>query len=605
MNKFIILHLAGLGDTLSSITRLPAVKEKYPNHEIVFYLGGFGKSVEFSKQQIQREGYKANIIKNFNFHNQIKNMKEFINKNVVKEGDILEDWSFCEEIFQNKEPIFFQYDMQFPYQYKTTQHPYDDRIECTPNKTIAIHPLTKSGNAEGFESDVSRGRFWSRDEWKKLCVRLCDSGYTPAFVGYGDEDWGLIEELSNEGYNVLDKRMDVEDTIYFLQTVSAGIFCNSWDWEVTSRIGIPTFCFYTKNHFFIQNHVPHGFSDFWNTCYIETRQSCDFQSVYDKITYIIENKNKPQKNYSIAMITYDDIDCIQETLDSIEEYVIDDFVVVDGGSSDGTLEIIKSKSNIKLFEKKWEDNFEIQKNYALDNTKNEWRILIDADEKLEHILWNQLGWHIWEAEKEGVDCITLPRINIVNGLTQDFVKQNNWQLSFFNWVNYPDGQDRLYKRNCRYRGRTHERIVGSNKKSFIMGQHIIHIKDMKRQQRGIDREHYQYKVEADKIKSKITNGKKIKIHYINNLNSNEYTDNLRYYFINQEKDDNILDVLCYDAINENTEKDFFDDIVQIPYGSIPELMKVISEIKPSYIKNHSDKNQLVDYMIQNFKLEEV
>jgi len=32
MKKFIILQLAGFGDTLSAITRLPAVKEKYPEY---------------------------------------------------------------------------------------------------------------------------------------------------------------------------------------------------------------------------------------------------------------------------------------------------------------------------------------------------------------------------------------------------------------------------------------------------------------------------------------------------------------------------------------------------------------------------------------------
>ena len=43
MKTFHILQLAGYGDTLSAITRLPALKEKYPNHKIKFCLDGFGK----------------------------------------------------------------------------------------------------------------------------------------------------------------------------------------------------------------------------------------------------------------------------------------------------------------------------------------------------------------------------------------------------------------------------------------------------------------------------------------------------------------------------------------------------------------------------------
>lgn len=36
--------------------------------------------------------------------------------------------------------------------------------------------------------------------------------------------------------------------------------------------------------------------------------------------------------YSIAMITYDDADTIQDTLDNVRPYIVSDFVIVDGGS---------------------------------------------------------------------------------------------------------------------------------------------------------------------------------------------------------------------------------------------------------------------------------
>ncbi len=55
MKTFHILQLAGFGDTLSAITRLPALREKYPDYKIKFWLGGFGKSPIFSKEQLERE----------------------------------------------------------------------------------------------------------------------------------------------------------------------------------------------------------------------------------------------------------------------------------------------------------------------------------------------------------------------------------------------------------------------------------------------------------------------------------------------------------------------------------------------------------------------
>lgn len=506
MKKFVILQLAGFGDTLSAITRLPAVKKKYPEHEIVFYLGGFGKSVEFSKQQIEREGYKANIIKNLNFHVQLEEIRNLLKK-TLNDGDILEDWSFCEDIFQNKEPVFYQYDMQFPYQYKTTKNTIDN----TSNKIIAIHPLTKSGNVDGFESDVKNGRFWDRRYWYSLCAKLCNEGYIPAFVGHGDEDWGLIEELTNEGYKVLDKRMGVEETISFLQTVDGGIFCNSWDWEVTSRAGIPTFCFYTKNQFFIQNHVPKGPSDFWNNCYIEVRPEIYFrnnndeknniesfgcvnsESVYEKFMYLVNVKDRPPFDYDVCMISYNDSPYIKNTLDNIEPYIKNKLCVVDGGSEDGTLDIIKStipSDKLSLKRVDWDNKFDVQKNNSIEMSEKEWILFIDADETYEHIFWNQIPWYISEAVKDNVDCLNVSRINTYTDITPEetFMKreEHGWNVNEFGWVNYPDFQQRLFTNNCRFEGAVHERIENSKCELYLYFINCVHKKTYEKQLKSFE-----------------------------------------------------------------------------------------------------------------------
>ena len=505
MSKFIILQLAGFGDTLSAIARLPSVKEKYPQHEIIFYLGGYGKSVQFSKEQIEREGYKANIIKNFNFHNQIQKTKELLEKNLLSEGDILEDWSFCEEIFNNKTPIFYKYDLKIPYNYKTTINPYDFNLDYTPDKTIAVHPLTKTGNAEGFESDLNNGRFWNRDEWKSLCIHICNKGYIPAFVGHGDEDWGLIDELTEEGYKVLDKRMGIEDTIYFLKTVRAGVFCNSWDWEVTSRAGIPTFCFYTKNNFFIQNHIPHGPSDFWNNCYIETRRNdlymnngdsnisglnndISHQTVVDKIMFLIENKKRPNIVYDICMISYNDQDHIDKTLDNLSPYIKNKFCVVDGGSKDDTVDIIKKiipEESLIIKHIQWNNKFDVQKNNSIELAEKDWIIFIDADETYEDLFWNQISWYIREAENNDFDCINVSRINTYYDLDREqlesFVEKQRWSCNSFGWVNYPDFQQRVFKKDKRFDGSVHEMIKNYKTQSYLYPVNCIHKKSINKQ----------------------------------------------------------------------------------------------------------------------------
>ena len=299
--------------------------------------------------------------------------------------------------------------------------------------------------------------------------------------------------------------------------------------------------------------------------------------------------------YSIAMITYDDMDTIQNTLDNVRPYIVSDFVIVDGGSTDGTLETLKKfrdevgEDKVLLLEKKWNHDFEVQKNFALDNTKEEWRVLIDADEKLEHLLWNQLPWHIWDAERNDVDCISLPRINIVDGLDQEMVERQGWQLSYFQWVNYPDYQERIYKRNCRYSGRTHERIIGAKKNAALIGQHIVHRKSAARQQRGIDREHDQYQLEA-KLTAKrinVSSNKKLIVHYLHHLGlggTAKVVQLLAKYF---PKDDEFHHTLAFKAHGEREREPHFEEYLGkdnlICFASAPEFLYIMRELKPHIV----------------------
>ena len=72
---FFIHALCGIGDITSHLARLPSVEKVYPNHKIVFLLGGYGKSPKLSKEMIERQGYAATTIKNYIYHNQHQKME--------------------------------------------------------------------------------------------------------------------------------------------------------------------------------------------------------------------------------------------------------------------------------------------------------------------------------------------------------------------------------------------------------------------------------------------------------------------------------------------------------------------------------------------------
>lgn len=601
---FFINALCGLGDIVSHLSRLPALKEKYPNHTVVFLLGGFGGSPRLMREMIERQGELVLIIKNYAWLNQHDKMEEFIKKTYVKlsRGDIYETWSFCKEIFNNEKPSFLNYEMAFPYTYNTSSPP--DLLEnfygFTNSKTVVIKPFTTEGNPEGFEHDVENNRFWTTAKWVHLIEKLSEENFVPIFIGLKKDLQDLPEQCKKKNLQFLDfSDRSIEDTILVINNSNGCITTNSWEWGIAARAGLPTVCVYLKNYFFLPVHLPQGPSSIWDNLYVETdtldQEPQSAQRIFDVFKHLTEYRQRPLVHYSVAMITLDDVDCVEDTLKNVTSYVTDDFVIVDGGSTDGTLEILKDWEGINLLEKKWEDDFAIQKNFALEATTQEWRILIDADEQYEHLFWNQLPWHIARADVDEVDCISVPRINIVDGLTQDMVEENGWQLSHFNWVNYPDYQQRVYKRNCKYSGRTHERIVGLENPGAIVGQHIIHRKSSERQERGLKREHDQYKISAANIKKElnIQYGEKLVIQCVESLADDEKTINIENhmkFLINYK--DNFHYGLAFPAHTDLTKEEDFIKLMgesnMIKFGSVPELLYILEEIKAYIIHMQTD-----------------
>ena len=63
---------------------------------------------------------------------------------------------------------------------------------------------------------------------------------------------------------------------------------------------------------------------------------------------------------------------------------------------------------------------------------------------------------------DGVDLIWIPRVNTVEGMTQEHIQKWGWRVTENNWVNYPDYQARVFKnsKDIRWTRPLHEHITG-------------------------------------------------------------------------------------------------------------------------------------------------
>ncbi len=97
-------------------------------------------------------------------------------------------------------------------------------------------------------------------------------------------------------------------------------------------------------------------------------------------------KDIKRTTISACMIVKDEEEMLPDCLQSIELWC-DEIVIVDTGSTDKTLEIIKAKvakdpEKYKLYHQEWKYDFSFHRNYSMAQATKEWQFVIDADERV-------------------------------------------------------------------------------------------------------------------------------------------------------------------------------------------------------------------------------
>ena len=199
---------------------------------------------------------------------------------------------------------------------------------------------------------------------------------------------------------------------------------------------------------------------------------------------------------SFAITTHNEGEYIRELLDQLVphcEQTGDEIVVVDDNSTDvftqNLLYDYADKDKIQLYQHELNNDFASHKNFLNSKCRGEYIFQIDADEKFHNNLLTYL--HDIVDNNKNIDLFLIPRVNIVNGLTEQDIRGWGWRINEKGWVMFPDYQTRLYRNveEIKWEGNVHERIVGYKTTAPLPEEEewcLYHIKEIERQRKQND-----------------------------------------------------------------------------------------------------------------------
>jgi hypothetical protein len=142
--------------------------------------------------------------------------------------------------------------------------------------------------------------------------------------------------------------------------------------------------------------------------------------------------------------------------------------------------------NVQFYRGSFDGNFADWKNKLTEYCGGDYIFQIDADEIPNKLLIEHLPYMLTETPK--VEVILVPRINTVEGLTEEHIHKWGWSVNEKGWVNWPDYQGRIYKNTpkIKWKNKVHEVLEGYESYCELGAKeyyNLYHPKDIKKQEK--------------------------------------------------------------------------------------------------------------------------
>ncbi|PWK80207.1 glycosyl transferase family 2 [Mucilaginibacter oryzae] len=171
-------------------------------------------------------------------------------------------------------------------------------------------------------------------------------------------------------------------------------------------------------------------------------------------------------------------------IDQNDEVILLQDITKDDPKTNAVIE--RYKERVKHIKAKLNNDFATFKNNLIKNATCAYLFQIDADELPCKSLLKRIKKRLYQ--KSDYDCFLVPRVNIVNGLTEAHIQKWKWTVDELNRVNFPDYQFRILKLNgkIKWKYKVHEELYGFEKNYYLPRKNqnycLMHIKTLEKQE---------------------------------------------------------------------------------------------------------------------------
>ena len=185
-----------------------------------------------------------------------------------------------------------------------------------------------------------------------------------------------------------------------------------------------------------------------------------------------------------------EIQSLVHTLLSVKRHQDNIVILYDSKNGDKEIETyLRSHSvngQFSWFKGEFEGHFADWKNKLTEFCTGDYIFQIDADESPNVALISALP-AIFESNPDN-EVYLVPRVNTVEGLTQEHIAKWRWNVDDKGWVNYPDYQWRIWKNKpeIKWKNKVHEVLEGFKTYAPLPAQEelsLYHPKTIDRQER--------------------------------------------------------------------------------------------------------------------------